>query len=79
MSKKRKKLKTPEILRIVSNSITIMTNELSKYSLKKADYVIKPNLIGFSQFGFQRAPELIRRGAIATDKCADKIKRLIQK
>ncbi|MBT4321635.1 patatin family protein [Candidatus Woesearchaeota archaeon] len=75
---KRHKLKGPKLLRITSNSFSIMVNELSKYSLLNADYVIKPDLIGISKFDFGSVPSIIRKGSSATKNSIKVIKKLIK-
>ena len=72
------RLRIPEFLTITSNSFSIMTSELSRSALKSADYVIKPNLKGFTRFDFGRVEDLIKRGKTKTDSSIKDIKKLIK-
>ena len=74
----KKRLKTPELLTITSNSFEIMVNELSKYALLKADYVINPTLNKFNRFDFDKSKEIINSGKRATTKSIKDIKKLIK-
>jgi len=75
---KKHKLKGPEFLKITSNSFSIMVNELSKYALNSADYVIRPKLVGYNKYDFGRVKSIIRKGNTATKDSVKDIKRLIK-
>ncbi len=75
---KKHKLKGPELLKITSNSFSIMANELSKFALISADYVIRPSLSGFYKFDFGRVKGIIKKGYIATNSSQKDIKRLVK-
>jgi NTE family protein len=75
---KKHQLKGSELLKITSNSFSIMANELSKFALISADYVIKPNLSGFYKFDFGRVRGIIKKGYVATNSSQRDIKRLIK-
>lgn len=72
------KLKGSELLKITSNSFSIMANELSKFALISADYVIRPQLSGYYKFDFGRVKGIIRKGYIATNNSQKDIKRLVK-
>ncbi len=75
---KKHKFRGPEFLRITSNSFSIMINELSKYALNSADYVIRPKLVGFHKYDFDRVKSIIRKGSRATEESIRDIKRLVK-
>jgi NTE family protein len=75
---KKHKLRGPELLKVTSNSFSIMINELSKYALTSADYVIRPNLTGVSKFDFGGVPNIIRKGSMAAKSSIKDIKRMIK-
>lgn len=72
------KLKQPEFLRITANSFDMMMNQLSKYSVQDADFVIKPNMEGIGMFDFKKYAMIIDRGERATSKSIRKIKLLLK-
>lgn len=72
------RLKEPELLAILHNSFSIMTNELSRRSLESTDYVIKPDLDKFSSFDFDKIQSIIQKGHYATEKSIKKIKKLLK-
>ncbi|MBT4334620.1 hypothetical protein HOD61_02280 [archaeon] len=74
----KKRLKTPKLLTITSNSFEIMVNALSKYALLNADYVINPTLNKFNRFDFDKSKEIINSGKKATTRSIKDIKKLIK-
>ena len=75
---KKHKLAIPEVLKVNSNVFGIMTNELTKYSLNFADYVIKPNLGKTSSYDFDRVNCIINKGKKAANSSVREIKSLIK-
>ena len=70
--------KIPSIFKILSQSITIMENEIVKSRLQKADVdvIIKPNLAHISALDFDRAEECIKEGERATEALLGQINKL---
>ena len=75
---KRHKLRGPGFLRITSNSFSIMVNQLSRYSVIGADYVIKPDLKGIYKFDFDKVSSIISKGKMAANKSIKGIKKIIK-
>ncbi len=75
---KKKKIKSPEMLRVSFNSINIMINELSRFAASSADFIVKPDLRGISVFDFDKSLEIAERGKKATNSIVREIKNFIK-
>ncbi len=75
-----KKFNPPDILKIMMDSIYVMSREVRRLSLenKKADVMIKPKLKGVGLFDFDKISYLIREGEKATEKAIPEIKKLLK-
>jgi len=75
---KKHKLRTPEVLKVTSNSFNMMSNELGRHAVMSADYAIRPELSKYSRFDFTKASSIIKSGRKATEECINEIKSLVK-
>ncbi|MCP3684838.1 MAG: hypothetical protein GY861_19410 [bacterium] len=68
---------TPEIIQILSKSLSIGRNELSNEKIKSADVIIKPKFVGIRAWEVERGKIGIREGERAARKVIPEIKKLI--
>jgi NTE family protein len=74
-----KKFNPPDILKIMMDSVYVMSREVRRLSLEssKADVMIKPKLKNIGLFDFDKIEYLIKQGEKATEKALPKIKKLL--
>jgi NTE family protein len=72
------KIKEPNIISVIVQSIYIATHSLSKASLEGADVAIQPQVAHIAPTSFRQAQECIELGAMAAEASIPEIKRKLQ-
>ena len=67
----------PNMFDVIMNSIQTLHHELGEFKSISADVRINPDLREFTWTDFDRAPELIERGAEATRAALPEIRRVL--
>ena len=72
------KIKEPNIISVILQSIYIATQSLSKASLEGADVAIQPQVAHIGPTNFRQAQECIQQGEIAANASIPEIKRKLE-
>jgi len=67
------------VLKAMVQSMQIMGEELNEYQSAAADMVIKPDLKGVDQFGFDKGAMIIREGELAAEKIIKGLKKRLNR